>query len=279
MSKSIIALDADGVLLDYSTAYSKAWERAFGSFPHEVNPEAYWPMDRWDVQRLTGSHLDRLRACFDEEFWSSIAAVLGAQTACDQLVSSGFELVCVTALPERFAAARTRNLHSLGFPIERVIATDNESTQRSPKANALAALKPVAFVDDYAPYLLGVDPAIHRALVMRGPHGTPNQGEHLQLADSQHADLLEFSVWWTQSWSGVADARRGVEPTRHRLVTAQPTSPALTPRRPRQAALTSNHESSQTSPHGAISVIAANSRVEGSWRAGWSPGPAWALVC
>jgi hypothetical protein len=38
--KKIIALDADGVLLDYNFAYAKAWERVFGALPEERNPQA-----------------------------------------------------------------------------------------------------------------------------------------------------------------------------------------------------------------------------------------------
>ena len=65
MKRPLIALDADGVLLDYSTAYAKAWERAFGWHPTERDPSAYWPMERWGVERLTGEPLERLQACFD----------------------------------------------------------------------------------------------------------------------------------------------------------------------------------------------------------------------
>jgi hypothetical protein len=82
---------------------------------------------------------------------------------------------------------------------KRLIATDNLMEPDNPKAQALNSLMPVAFVDDFAPYLLGVDPRIHRALVMRDPDGSPNRGEHLLLADSQHSNLLEFSIWWTGS--------------------------------------------------------------------------------
>ena len=50
--KPLIALDADNVLLDYSIAYALAWERAFAHRPIERDPTAYWPIDRWDVERL-----------------------------------------------------------------------------------------------------------------------------------------------------------------------------------------------------------------------------------
>lgn len=73
-----IALDADGVLLDYHQAYADAWGRAFGERPALRDPQAYWPIDRWNVQRVSGAQLERLRACFDDAFWGSIPALPGA---------------------------------------------------------------------------------------------------------------------------------------------------------------------------------------------------------
>ncbi len=87
MSQEVIALDADGVLVDYSTAYAKAWEKAFLTRPTERDPEAYWPIDRWGVERLSGEPLERFRRCFDEAFWSGIPAVNGALQACRDLTA------------------------------------------------------------------------------------------------------------------------------------------------------------------------------------------------
>ncbi len=196
--RSPIALDGDGVLLDYSTAYARAWQRAFGERPVLQDAQAYWPMDRWGIPRLTGTALERLRSVFDEEYWSTIPAVPGAVEACHILESHGHQLVCVTALSERFAAARAKNLSDLGFPIAQVTTTGNDASVRSPKAAALAALKPVAFVDDYAPYMVGVDGSIHKALIIRDPVGSPNTGAALEHSHSQHADLLGFARWWTE---------------------------------------------------------------------------------
>lgn len=195
-AKPIIALDADGVLLDYHAAYRRAWGHAFGALPELRDPEAYWPMDRWDVRRLEGNELVRFRTCFDHDYWSSIPAVPGAVRACEDLCKAGYELVCVSALESHFQAARLQNLRDCGFPIERVIATANMATGRSPKAEALRELRPVAFVDDFLPYLLGIPTDIHAALVLREPNGSPNIGDDLALAHSQHADLAAFASWW-----------------------------------------------------------------------------------
>ena len=197
MTQEIIALDADGVLLDYGLAYAGAWQKAFGAYPGERDPLAYWPIDRWDVQEVEGDKLDLFRQAFDDEFWSSIPPVPGAVEACHKLIAAGHELVCVTALPEEFRAARERNLRLHGFPIDLVHATDNLATAASPKADTLNVLKPVAFVDDYLPYFVGVDPAIHRALILRGVTGSPNKGDLLVHTDSRHTDLQAFANRWT----------------------------------------------------------------------------------
>lgn len=191
-----VALDADGVLLDFHVGYAVAWQRAFGEFPRERDPQAYWPMDRWEVERLDVAGRVQFREHFDERFWSSLPALPGAVAACQRLHQAGFELVCVSALEPRFEAARLGNLRALGFPIERVVATGHTVGETSPKAAALRALRPVAFVDDYLPYLRGIPREVHAALVLRAPNGSPNVGDELELAHSTHADLADFADHW-----------------------------------------------------------------------------------
>ncbi len=194
--RPLIALDCDGVLLDFHLGYATAWQRAFGQWPAERDPLAYWPMDRWAVERLTPERRPLFRAAFDAHFWTTMPPIAGALAACQRLHDAGFELVCVSALEQEFEAARLRNLRDLGFPIERVIATGNAEGVRSPKADTIEALRPVAFVDDYAPYLRGVPPGVHNALILRAPNGSPNTGPDLALASSVHDDLSGFAEHW-----------------------------------------------------------------------------------
>ena len=198
-SRPLIALDADGVLLDFHLGYASAWQRAFGVAPAERDPRAYWPMDRWHVERLDPERRLQFRAAFDEQFWTSMPAITGAIGACHRLHEAGFELICVSALELEFEAARLRNLRDLGFPIERVIATGNAAGERSPKADAIEALQPIAFVDDYIPYMRGVPAHVHTALVLRAPNGSPNVGPELALAKSVHDDLAGFADHWLAS--------------------------------------------------------------------------------
>lgn len=192
----MIALDGDGVLLDYSLAYASAWHKATGIYPAELDPKAYWPMDRWGVERLTGENLARFRTCFDDAFWRSIPPMENAVLACNLLHDEGYELICVTAIGEHIVPARLKNLRDHGFPIEKVIATPGASVDHSPKAKVLNQLQPEVFVDDYLPYMRGVHPHIQKALILREPNGSPNAGAELAFISSIHLNLAEFVEWW-----------------------------------------------------------------------------------
>lgn len=196
MPRPLIALDADGVLLDFHLGYAGAWHRAFGLYPVERDPQAYWPIDRWYVERLERDRRVHFRKYFDDVFWSTLPAIDGAIAACHRLRDAGFDLVCVSALDPQFEAARLRNLRDLGFPIERVVATGDAEGGRSPKADALDRLRPVAFVDDYLPYFLGVQKNVHMALILRAPNGSPNTGPALASVQSVHLNLAEFADHW-----------------------------------------------------------------------------------
>jgi len=196
MNQKIIALDADGVLLDYNLAYARAWERAFGVYPKQKDPHAYWAIDRWDVPRLEGDQLEHFRVHFDQTFWESLPAMSGAIEACRDLHAAGYQLLCVSALPEHYAYARQRNLRQLGFPIHEVFATGKLADGKNPKADILNVLRPCAFVDDFLPYMSGVHPDIHLALILRNESGSPNTGEQLNKVTSTHRSLLDFARWW-----------------------------------------------------------------------------------
>lgn len=198
MANHLIVLDADGVLLDYNLAYASAWERAFGSYPKLKNHNAYWAKDRWSVRQLEGDSLSTFKTVFDESFWSTIPAVTGALNACHTLSQAGFELICVTALPGKFQSARLRNLVQLGFPVETVLTVDHSESTLSPKAEIINLIKPIAFVDDYLPYMSDVHVDIHRALITRECEMSPNKGSLLDSISSMHTNLEDFAKFWLE---------------------------------------------------------------------------------
>ena len=202
--RPVLALDADGVLLDYLERYADAWRDAFGARPATRDPLGYGPLERWDVPRLEAAGRAHFRRHFGADFWSSLPAMPGAVEACMRLHDAGFELICISALPAAFEASRLQNLRALGFPIERVHATPHEGGNSSPKAELIQALRPVAFVDDYLPYLRGMPADVHTALILRGTTGSPNTGRELALAQSTHADLPAFADFWLRHYQHAA---------------------------------------------------------------------------
>ena len=202
ISKKLIALDADGVLLDYHAAYRQVWQKAFGMLPALKDQHAYWPWERWDVPRLSLERRLILKAAMDETFWTSIPALPGVKDACHQLVDAGYELVCVSALDPTFQECRLANLVALGLPFTHVIATSTDvESNGNPKAKAIAQLSPAIFVDDYAPYFRDLPSGVHCALVTREPNGSPNVGDVLELANSKHPHLPSFADWLISHFS------------------------------------------------------------------------------
>lgn len=197
--KPIIALDGDGVLLDYHLAYQLVWQKAFGILPEIKDPMAYWPKDRYDVRHLDSTDLDYFRSFFDHDYWSSIPPIANAIDACHQLVDGGYKLVCVTALEHRYQSSRFKNLRDHNFPITHVVTTSQADGAISPKKTALEDLGAVALVDDYLPYFRGINSSIHKALILREPHGSPNQGPELSNIHSFHTDLQAFADDWLKA--------------------------------------------------------------------------------
>lgn len=107
--------------------------------------------------------------------------------------------------------ARWRNLRELGFPIEQVVVVGKPVGPGNPKAAAILALRPLAMVDDYGPYLqglqtgvkAGLQTGVHTALIDRDPHGSPNRGPSAEGLHSRHADLAAFANWWLAGGEGL----------------------------------------------------------------------------
>lgn len=200
----LIAIDADGVLVDYHQAYKQAWLQAFGEDLHDINPQAYWAKDRFAAKQLNLAERKQLRDAMGYDFWAQMQALPGAQQACQELKAAGHRLVCVTALHANFQQAREHNLRQLGFDFDEVVATGNEPTHNwaSPKAEAIRRLQADYLIDDYAPYFRGLEASnVHKALVTREALMSPNTGDVLSLVDSSHVNLWAFSQWLSKSLS------------------------------------------------------------------------------
>ena len=192
----VIALDGDGVLIDYHEGYAMAWERAFGERPQVRDPQGYHPMDYWNVPRLGYSERLHLKEKgFTRDVWASMPAIAGAREACERLNAAGFSLVCVTAMSARYHKEREHNLHSLGFNVTRVYTAPHAGLG-NPKARIISKLSPVAFVDDYLPYLQGIPQSTWSALIEGRKNNSPNRLQGFKEPNSRHDSLIDFVQFW-----------------------------------------------------------------------------------
>lgn len=203
MKNKLIALDADGVLLDFDAAYVNLWEKIYGYRPKELNPEAYWAFNRYDIPYLKDEELAEFKANFDDHFWENVPALPGAVQAVNRLYNAGYDIVCVSALPEQYAEQRQLGLYKQGFPPMSVFAVgapaDATQAHGNPKAKVLNSLKPICFVDDYLAYHEGVSDATMKVLIDRNPVGSPNHDLEIKnrvKVDMTCKNLVEFSNWF-----------------------------------------------------------------------------------
>ena len=95
-------------------------------------------------------------------------------------------------------AARVANLEAVGFRMDDVYTVGHEYPG-NPKLACIRELAPLAFVDDYLPYLEGVPAGTFRGLIDARPNNSPNRNPKLTAPDSRHRTLLDFAKWWVSS--------------------------------------------------------------------------------
>jgi phosphoglycolate phosphatase-like HAD superfamily hydrolase len=195
MKRRVIAIDADGVLVNYNASYPPVWQRAFGQIL-TLQRKAYHAANAYGVQLVKGTpEYERFLATFGDEDWRAMPALDGVWEACHLLHDAGYSLVCVTSIPSRFTGPREDNLRRLDLPFDRVIAVGHSDTH-NPKLSVIQELQPEAFVDDLASNFYGVGPDVHKSLIDYGHFDSPNLELDLGAVDSQHGSLREFTDWW-----------------------------------------------------------------------------------
>lgn len=195
VKKPLIALDCDGVILDYNLAYSRVWEHVFGTPPTVLCKGAYHATNEYQMLFDTNEHKAKFFDAFDIKGWLDMPALPGAVEACKILVAAGNELVVVSSMPEHRDLHRLMNLQRLGIPVNRVIATGRKPDEVNPKLRYLDELKPVAFVDDLVSNFIGVTD-MHCALVEWNVADNPNHEADHSIVHSKHASLLDFAKYW-----------------------------------------------------------------------------------
>lgn len=190
--KGLIALDADGVLLDYNTTYGKIWHLHFNEILNIKEPTAYHSTTYWGVENPPKT--DPFWDSFDEHGWMDMAPMEGAVEACHRLVDAGYELVCVTSMPAHRMESRLTNLRNLGFPIKRVIATGTlEDKTINPKKKTIEKLMPLYFVDDELRKLKELPSSVNCVLIDPGHIDSPNEGQDASYLFKTVETLLDFA--------------------------------------------------------------------------------------
>ena len=134
MARPLIALDADGVLLDFHLGYAGAWARAFGSRAGRARPA------RLLADRPLGGRSARRRAARST---SGATSTSSSGRRCRPSKAPSTPATASTTPATTWSAsrrstleheaARLRNLRDHGFPIERVIATGNAAGRAQPE--------------------------------------------------------------------------------------------------------------------------------------------------
>lgn len=145
----IIALDCDGVLLNYNQAYGKIYSETFNQPLQVAKPNAYHAHNYWGIE--WDKQLEKksiFQSAFNEHGWKNMPALEGSIEATHLLRSKGYKIFVVTSMPEFAEKHRHENLTNLGFAVDATIATGSKKDKKNPKKPYIDALMPEFFVDD-----------------------------------------------------------------------------------------------------------------------------------
>ena len=197
MARPLIALDADGVLLDFHLGYAGAWARAFGSAPGRARPA------RLLADRPLAGRAARRGAArpLPAPLRRAVLVVGAGHRRRRSTPASASTTPATTSSASRRStpSTRRRGCATCATTAFRSSASSPPATRRASAARRPTPSprsRPEAFVDDYLPYLRGIPGHVHTALVLRAPNGSPNEGDELALAKSVHDDLAGFADFW-----------------------------------------------------------------------------------
>jgi len=192
--EDVLAIDGDGVLLDYRSAYPLVWKKAFGEDLVLMRPDAYHAHNAYGITWKEKEQQEQFFRHFDDEAWSTMPAFEGVHEACELLVRAGYRLVCVTSMNPAFEDARRRNFRALGLPISEVYAV-KRADPGNPKLAMLRELGALALVDDLPDNFEGLGAGTHRAYIDYGRYDSPGIGTTVRI-DTRHGSFLDFARYW-----------------------------------------------------------------------------------
>jgi Predicted sugar phosphatases of the HAD superfamily len=177
----ILALDVDGVVLDYLGGFVP-WLESRGYTPtrrpHEV--------DAWDLSQLVGCSREEMAGLIREfavtESFGSLSPIPGVVEAIASLRSDfqGLRIVCITSAGSSPITANLRraNLERLGLAVDDVVVLPLQASKRL----CLEALPPGSvFVDDLLDHVIEAELVGLSAILFRQPYNAMDS--HRLVAD------------------------------------------------------------------------------------------------
>ncbi len=141
MEKPVMALDVDGVILDFCGFWVQTAEDALGRELPALNRSYHFGTRLGLTRQEYDTCWNQFRAI---DGWGKVPAYPGVTEALESLARN-HRLVAVTGIPLEALEARKRNLAELRLPLEEVFATGHRDFS---KEYLLQALQAEAFVDD-----------------------------------------------------------------------------------------------------------------------------------
>lgn len=180
-------------MLNYNEAYKEIYMEGFGIDLDLVDKNAFHADNVWNREQVNvKKKSDFYKMSHVLRIWKRMKALDGAVEAINNLVDSGYEIVCVTSMPAQYEADRLHNLQALGFKINRIIATPRKG-KGNPKKYYIESLCPLYFVDDLIKNFEDIDSSTQLVYIDRKYSDDPNAEQGHISYHQTFSSLKEFS--------------------------------------------------------------------------------------
>lgn len=188
-----IALDCDGVILDYNYTWGKILSQFLNKqiLPKKV---AYFAYNVFDYE-LSPEETKKFHDIFHEHGWSQMQALQGALEAIKILQKKKFEIHIVTSIPQEAHLYRKQNLQNLGVNFSS-LHTVGFHHDINPKKDIINNMNPVYFVDDLLQNFEGIHSTTSCVLIDIPGEDNPNHfysNKHNIALHSTYDCLLDFA--------------------------------------------------------------------------------------
>lgn len=192
MKKQILALDCDGVILNYNQQFGIIYEKLFNKKLDIVNPLSYHAEDYFGI-KLSESEKKEFYKYFMKDGWSNMQPFDNVKETIDEL-KKDFKIIIVTSMPSQAKEKRMNNLKKFEIHFDELYATGRSIKHSNPKKEILDELKPHYFVDDLLHNFKDIDSSIKRILLHNNLTNSPNHNHKDITYHSTYSNLHEFYI-------------------------------------------------------------------------------------